>query len=210
MLKSDQIGLKMREECSRLKKVFGVLFAVTLAGCASGTYTPPAALDATAMSNERVVNKSYGATWDSLIDYASGTFFAIDNFEKASGLLTLSFGSADPSKYIDCGQFQAQQGARKVDMPYVDYLKSSFNASLQGKMNIVVRSIGPNKTSVKVNARYVFSYPSSQAGSGQTWTFDSGSQATVIPSNAISGSITTRTCRPTYFAEKSILEAIKR
>jgi len=48
----------------------------------------------------KTINKSYNKVWESLINYSASTFFGIENFEKESGLLTLSFGSSNPSDYI--------------------------------------------------------------------------------------------------------------
>jgi len=103
-----------------------VCFALILSGCATNSYTPPSSLAKDEAKHEVMVNKSFDATWASLIDYASGTFFAIDNFEKASGLITLSFGAADPSHFIDCGQMVAPifQGS------FATFMATEWNATL--------------------------------------------------------------------------------
>lgn len=125
---------------------------------------------------ERVVNKSFDDTWTSLIDYTSQALFGIDRFEKASGLMTLNFGSSEPARFIDCGQMKAQAAAQSIDMPYAKYLNERFGAKLDGKMNLVVRSVDPKRTLVRVNARYIFIAPAQTQPQtpAQTWTFDSG------------------------------------
>lgn len=178
-----------------------------LVGCVSGTYTPPQPAPQSPQY-ERVVNKSFNETWTALIDYTSQAFFGIDRFEKESGLMTLNFGSSEPARYIDCGHMKAKSARESIDMPYVDFLNQRYNARLDGKMNLVVRSLGTNRTVVRVNARYVFSYPAQSNYPSSTWTFDSGGEAKVTIPEAISGTIPTRTCRPTYAAELAVLDAI--
>lgn len=182
-----------------------------LLGCATGTYAPPQAA-AQPPQYERVVNKSFDETWTSLIDYTSQAFFGIDRFEKASGLMTLNFGSSEPARFIDCGHMKAQAAAQSVDMPYARYLNERFNAKLDGKMNIVVRSLDPKRTLVRVNARYIFIAPAQTQPQTpvQTWTFDSGGEATVAVAGALAGTIPTRTCRPTYAAERAVLDAVSK
>jgi len=191
----------------------GVSFGSTagLIGCATGTYTPPQDA-AQPPQYETVVNKSFDDTWSSLIDYTSQAFFGIDRFEKASGFMTLNFGSSEPARFIDCGHMNAQGAGQSIDMPYAKYLNERFGAKLDGKMNLVVRSVDPNQTLVRVNARYIFIAPAQTQPRtpSQTWTFDSGGEATVTVAGALAGTIPTRTCRPTYAAERAVLNAVSK
>lgn len=198
----------------RLSLSFGCLSVAAVAtslltACATGTYTPPQA-PTQPNQYERVVNRPFDETWTSLIDYTSGAFFAIDKFEKASGLMTLSFGSSEPWRFIDCGQMKAQAAAKSVDMPYAQFLTEQYGAKLDGRMNILAKPLESRKTLVRVNARYIFMTPAQQNFLAQSWTFDSGSQATVTVAKPIAGTIPTRTCRPTYAAEKAVLDAVGR
>lgn len=182
---------------------------VLVTGCATGTYVPPD-FSSQPSQYERIVNKPFDATWASLVDYASQAFFGIDNFEKASGLMTLNFGSSNPSKFIDCGRMTVKGGVNSADMPYAKYLSQRFGATLKGRMNLVVRALQPNKTKVQVNARYVFTLPANQqiGTPQQVWSFDSGGKDTINIAGATRGTISTRTCRPTYVAEQAILDAV--
>ena len=121
-----------------------------------------------------------------LRSYVSASSFAIDDFEKDSGLITFSFGQSDISKYVDCGQWTEPES--KFEGHYADYLGCSSKGTLSGKMNISVRQISENKISVKVNARYAFS----------AFSFESGNLDEV---NGFR-------CRPTYVLEKGILDAV--
>ena len=58
----------------------------------NATYTPPD--ESNPVTNYSVtVDKGFETTWDALMDYAVSTFFRVVNYEKESGLLTLSFGA---------------------------------------------------------------------------------------------------------------------
>lgn len=184
------------------------LLAALLTACATGSYTPPVA-SVEMKQHERIVNKPFDETWTSLVDYASRAFFSIDTFEKASGLMTLSFGSSEPWRYIDCGQFKAQAASKVIDMPYVKYVTERRQGKLDGRMNILVKPVGAN-TLVRVNARYIYIVPAQPSIPAHSWTFDSGGEATVTIPDPVPGSIPTRTCRPTYAAEKEILEAVSK
>lgn len=186
-----------------------ILAGSVLGGCASGVYTPPVATTPT-IAHERTIHRSFDDTWSSLIEYASGTFFAIDNFEKESGLMTLSFGSNEPENFIDCGHMKASSLTRNVDMPYVSYLVQNYGARLDGKMNVVVKAVDSGTTQVRVNARYVFSTLARADVPAQSWVFDSGGQATIMVSGKASGTIPSRTCRPTHEIETKLLDAIDR
>lgn len=189
--------------------------SVMVAGCQSGQYTPPIAQD---YSNTVVVNKPFDAVWGDLVSYASGSFFGIKNFEKESGLLTLSFGAGDASRYIDCGNFSVEQGANSFNGTYVQWVQQTSDAELNGAMNLLVRPLDRNNTEVVVNARYIFTIPSVVIGSGiyaqriptMTWSFDSRTQDTRAVYNAVPGTSATRTCQPTGVAEQEILTGVQK
>lgn len=174
--------------------------ALSLSGCVTGDYRPPY-VQGDSSQYERVINKSFDETWTALIDYSSKSFFSIDHFEKASGLMTISFGSNDPTRFIDCGTFRLNFGASSYNGPYAAYLTDRFGAKLDGKMNLVVRVIDDRHTLVRANARYIFT------DTGRNiWSFDSGGSATISVMNPTIGTVQTRTCFPTYVAEHGVLE----
>jgi len=196
----------MRMRTSRFLIVPPTTLVVLLLGCISAQYTAPKVKPVSPESYTRVINKSYDETWSALIQYAGGAFFSIDNFEKASGLLTLSFGSSRPSEFITGGQWEAK-GTINFSGDYVDYLARYANGQLQGKMNIVVVQLEPNKTKVSVRARYIFTSNHPNIGT-ITWSFDSGGYDTQYIAGKAAGTPDTRTLMPTYKAEKAILDAI--
>ena len=192
--------------------------AVPISSCAtipqtSATYAPPETTPPRA--NEIVLNATYDQTWEALIDHASSTFFAIDTFERDSGLMTLSFGASDVDRFIDCGNITIRQGDVAVvfDGPYLEYIQGNFRNQLQGQMNIVVRPQGTFRTEVRVNARYVYTVTADpRAGSPpMVFSFDSNGSDTVVvdPRALFGGAISRRTCQPTSVAENSVIEGIQ-
>jgi hypothetical protein len=165
-----------------------------LGACATYTYVPPAPL--ATIENTRTIDASYDDTWTALVNYVSGGFFGIKTFEKASGLLTLSFGGADPSKFVECGTWKSLGGESR-------YIDSDLDFVLDGQMNLFVKSLDPQRTQVRVTTRYVL-----RDGFRNVYEFTSNTSATVNIRNRTEGTIPTRTCRSTHAAEKQILSGI--
>lgn len=195
-----------------IKTIIAISLALTLSSCMTANYTKPTHKD-TKEQYAITIQKDFDTVWKQLIQYSASTFFAIDNYEKDSGLITLSFGASQPSEFITGGHWKASSQAINFDGDYVDYMTIYNNATLSGKMNIVVTEISNNESSVKVNARYIFSTPTKRSQytvvPGTTWSFDTGNCNTSAVSNPSSGTGKTRTICPTYKAERAIINAIK-
>lgn len=188
------------------------LLSLCLAACAAmvnATYSPPTVLQKRE-SYERIVNKDFERTWQALVEYTSSAFFAIDKFERASGLMTLSFGASEPERFVDCGRMVTDVPGQGVkDESYAAFLTRLYKGKLDGKMNIFVKPLDDRSTLVRVSARYILSSYDSRTGS-VTWTFDSGKSATVSVPVALPGTSPARTCRPSYVAETAVLDAVGR
>ena len=79
-------------------------------------------------------------------------------------------------------------------------------------MNIKIQKIDNESTRISINTNYTYS---TQHALGyydpklnQTYSFESGGYQTINVINPISGSIPTRTCKSTDFAENEILNLI--
>lgn len=158
----------------------------------------------------RTFDASFDDTWAALVEHASSTFFAISSFEKSSGLMTLTFGSDQPARFIDCGHITADVAGRKIDMPYAQFLVDFHRATLQGRMNLLARRDSDARTTVRVNSRYVFQAPASPSSADTTFSFDGESRQTLTVVGAMSGSGNTRTCGASGEAERQILDGIER
>ena len=179
-----------------------------------GKYVPPN-IDDTNFKNSVITYKTFDETWTSIIDFVNDSFFKIENLDKDSGLLTLSFGSKEPENFIDCGDFEYTLffTGEEFKGSYIDYVKSGLLAVLEAKMNINIQKIDNESTKISINTNYTFS---TQHALGyydpklnQTYSFVSGGYQTIDVINPISGSIPTRTCKSTNFAENAILNVIK-
>lgn len=194
-----------------MKRTIILLFtSIFLISCGTATYIPPK-FDNKIENFSRIVNMSFDKTWEALINYSASTFYGIENFEKDSGLLTLSFGSSNPSEYITGGLWEFIWMNNKFSGDYVDYIDQYHRAELTGKMNIVVSEVDKSHTKIMVSARYVFAatiMSGNQRGT-TTWAFDSGKCGTITLANPTKGTGNTRTICPTYKAEKEILDAIE-
>ena len=179
-----------------------------------GKYVPPN-IDNTNFKNSVITNKNVDETWNSVIDFVNDSFFKIENLEKDSGLLTLSFGSKQAESFIDCGDFEYTLffTGEEFKGSYIDYAKSGLLAVLEAEMNINIRKIDNESSKISINTNYTYS---TQHALGyydpklnQTYSFVSGGYQTIDVINPIKGSIPTRTCKSTNFAENAIFNVIK-
>src|SRR5262245_49610236 len=91
----------MPSESTKLWIVF--LSALTVGAChasSSQQYTPPAA---ESVANSTQIAAPFDTTWDHLIKNLSKEFFVINNVEKASRIINVSFSTDRPGEFIKCG-----------------------------------------------------------------------------------------------------------
>ena len=180
-----------------------------------GKYVPPN-IDDTNFKNSLITNKNFDETWTSVIDFVNDSFFKIENLDKDSGLLTLSFGSKEAEKFIDCGDFEYTLffTGEEFKGSYIDYAKSGLLAVLDAKMNINIQKIDNESSKISINTNYTYSTQQTALGYydpklNQTYSFVSGGYQTIDVINPIKGSIPTRTCKSTNFAENAIFNLLK-
>lgn len=132
-------------------------------------YTPPIAV--LNVQNAREFPAAFDATWRELVSYLSETSFVIDNIDKSSGLVSISFSASDPESAIDCGQWSTWAKNLRGRRDYSYSGAASFaqyelvdngrlfsferKVTLTGKINIFATSVGADATRVKVTVRYV-------------------------------------------------------
>ena len=156
------------------------IFSCLLSACAtpgpSGyQYRDP--LQAETVTNEAVVRLPFSDTWDRLIGQLAKSFFVINNVEKASRMINVSFSTDKPEEYVDCGtsertfQYAKESQTYRYPvagsstfkalghwnngyyyLPLIDYM--SRKLSLEGRINISVAPKEQN-TIVTVNTRYI-------------------------------------------------------
>ena len=144
--------------------------AVLLSACASQTVVTSDPGRHT-VETEKSVNKGFDEAWMELVSGLSKSFFVINNIEKASGIINVSFSSDEPSEFIDCGTAHGTiSGAPftysiaspgKNPSVYQQGIYTFAGSSLrdtdvQGRVNIFMQKVSEDTTTVTVNAKYVF------------------------------------------------------
>lgn len=153
-----------------LKNSVLIVLVVLISGCAGKLqYTPPGLYNSST-KNSIVVNMSKDDVWAKLVPALGKSFFVINNIDKSSGLINISY-SGDPEKYIDCGsiysyvknlrgertyQFPASKGHKIYEaMDKGNYAQIERKMDLSGRMNIIVEEIEKDKTMISVSTRYI-------------------------------------------------------
>jgi hypothetical protein len=147
-----------------------IVICTILMSCTSSSYnyTPPSPMPQ--IENNVVVKAPKDIVWKNIIKGIAERFFVINNIDKASGLVNISY-SGDPEKYVDGGvlnyEFSNLRGERKYSFPatqkFAQY-ELNYDGSLcvmtrrmelEGRMNILISEIDSSTSSVSVNTRYV-------------------------------------------------------
>ena len=183
------------------------------------SYTPPVVPD-NKPANQKlsyVMPAGFDKTWSALINAVSSDFFELQNYEKESGLLTLSYDPDSPADYVDCGHWTRKTTDHSNDFagPYVLWLKQSEQAGKKNgqgrfdmgmKINLRVQALTDTSTQVELNALYKVS----AAATNMDFKFKSGTVSTVEAPTSPNGIATTRMCQSTYKLEDHLLDTIKK
>jgi hypothetical protein len=160
---------KMQKRTAVLSAAIGV---VCVAGCQSSASVNRTAPTSEAVKNSVTVNQDFDTTWDGLIKNLSSRFFVINNVEKVSRIMNVSFSADDPTQYADCGEttrkfksgtgseeiFTFKNAAATIHFKAVAPNGVAYEAvnqqRLEGRANVYVAPNG-NLTDIAVNVRYV-------------------------------------------------------
>jgi hypothetical protein len=131
-----------------------------------------------APKHEIQVNEPFDVVWDRMVGRLATGFFVINNIDKASRLINVSYSSDSPGQYIDCGRSSRNflfNGERQTytyevsdsatfkvtktwgplnNLPIVQEV--SRNTSVEGRINLYVAPISELVTKVSANVKYVF------------------------------------------------------
>ncbi len=151
-------------------KFYALTLSLFLTGCVTGSseYTPPNQLSK--IENSKIINNNKETVWKNAISSLGASFFVINNIDKSSGFINLSF-SGNPEKYINCGRIKYivdnLAGKRVYDFPpsledskYERYINGELytfyrKLSLDGRVNIIMQELSENETVATVNIRYM-------------------------------------------------------
>jgi hypothetical protein len=160
------------------KSLILLICTLIITGCAtigqSDYYsTQPADI---VIKNELILDDEFDIVWDRLVKKLASGFYVINNIDKSSRIINVSFASNTPDKYVDCGTTHrtyergseytkydykvasscnykmAKAGGVYGNLPVTLFI--SRKASLDGRVNIYVAPI-ENGTLVTVNCKYV-------------------------------------------------------
>lgn len=162
-----------------VKHLSSIGLIVAISGCATpgvNTYEY-VKHDPKSVTNEIQVDEPYGKVWDKLVRELSKSFYVINNIDKESRIINLSFSSQTPSDFVDCGMthrrykrgdesigysykvadsasFKVANGAQH---PFFYYSTIRRSTTLEGRSNIYLAPVESDqtKTTVAVNARYI-------------------------------------------------------
>jgi hypothetical protein len=157
--------------------ILPLALSTLILGCSgSFKYTKPTASPDTS-SSSRTIPFPREQVWNAAIASLGKRFFVINNLDKSSGLVNISY-SGDPEKYVDCGEIKSVvsnlRGERVYDFPaaqasadYEILSPSGFfgihrTMKLDGRVNVVFEDAGVGSTEISVHARYVLE----RSGSG--------------------------------------------
>ena len=147
--------------------------ALTLSGCVSGElkYTKPK-IPKKPIQTSKVIDKDFNSSWKEMVANISTHHLVINNLEKDSGLINISFSSDNPSKYIDCGrwkgyvknmqgrndyEYKGEASTRFSHINGTNILTTNRTSNLTGRVNVLLQSVENNQTKINVNVRYVLS-----------------------------------------------------
>lgn len=169
-----------------MKKIFvSTLIMISLCGCLNGSYKyiKP---DQKNIENSIVVDMSKDEVWDKFIPALGKEFFMINIIDRDSGFISVTYSGSSES-YIDCGCFNSTVEENGMKTLYKINIADSFQnymfvyesnqgrflhavlrtmGTVEGRMNLIVESLGPKKTRITACARYVVEYSEKYSGQG--------------------------------------------
>ncbi|MBS0447656.1 MAG: hypothetical protein JSR59_17070 [Proteobacteria bacterium] len=190
------------------------MLTALLAGCAApAAYQPPPTPETTDFSRD--MNASFDQVWAAVTYVAGSTFFDIHNFDKGSGLMTLTYSNlrGGPGPYITCGTMTGELPPLSTITPEPNSVLNGLaqQMALSGRANITVRPRGAGRTTVQINSGYdlvVSGQPLLQAqrvviGHWQFTSREADTQPVLIGLQR-----TMVTCRPSYKIERDFLTEV--
>jgi hypothetical protein len=202
--------------------MFLVLIAAmfSFVGCSTISYSPPEARSV----KENIVTLPVARDpfWKDFVSQLSGEFFVINNLDKETGLINVSY-SGDPERFVDCGrvrisderEFPASRGAQSYrQWSALKEYRIDRQMQLDGRMNIIVQELASKNTQLTINTRYIVSRRMTTTDSSGGLTSNTNDSATfnygqdgTFPSLADSSSLV---CRSTGALERQIISIARK
>ncbi len=164
---------------SGLAYVACAAFCALVTGCVTARsnfeYAPPARRPAP--THETIIDEPFDGVWDRLVGRLATGFFVINNIDKASRLINVSYSSDSPGDFIDCGKSTRQFTFRGETQTYIYQVAESSTfrtastwgplnnlalvgevsrqTSVDGRINLYVAPMSANATKVTANVKYI-------------------------------------------------------
>jgi hypothetical protein len=200
-----------------------ILMCVFLISCISGNSNITQPSEYPLQIKSVLIEKPKEEVWDTLLANVTNSFFVVNNIEKVSGFINLSY-AGPPCNYVDCGWITSEVTAgrtRTYSFPGCsEYQQYEFydqiarvvwnyqrTMKLEGRINILVQEEQPSRTRVSTNIRYAVNkilniYPMNRT-LNDTIQFDTGGYAGFPgPTNLMSS------CRPNHKLEADVLKMV--
>jgi hypothetical protein len=218
-------GSKKKKDLE-MRFVATAIAVLALVGCAGKVdYIRPSA-QAIPGQNTKLISKSRDAVWAAAVPELGKRFFVINNLDKSSGLINVSY-SGDPERFIDCGRITSfvknARGERTYNFPGASAQQTyevmnnrglffiDRRMDLEGRVNLIFEEVGPNETRVTASTRYIVKRSATvrdvqghSANVDHSITFNSGGAAQ-FPGGADGAT----ECAATGALEREILSVIK-
>lgn len=120
----------------------GLVFLASCAtpGVSNHQVSPP---EPKTVDNERVINEPFDVVWDRLVRGLSRSFYVINNIEKQSRIINVSFSSDHPEYFIDCGRsvrtYHREVRGEQIDRTYEYQIAASSRFLVAGTWLFVDR-----------------------------------------------------------------------
>src|SRR5688500_4758679 len=110
-----------------MRNVWPIVFLVGCATQGTSTFNHVQSAAKTIV-NEKTVSRPQTLVWDELVRELSKSFYVINNIERESRIINVSFTSNTPGTFVDCGQTtrQYRQGDSVETYNYPVAEKSSY------------------------------------------------------------------------------------
>lgn len=150
-----------------------LLLPLVLGGCESTKPTSMSYLGPVrqTIQNTATVKEPFDVVWSRLIEKLAGDFFVMNNADKASRIINLSFKANPAIRFVDCGTtkrvfvdkdgndsvttYETAGNARYSVNQGSKIYTNDRKTALSGRADIVVKA-GKNETTVSVTAKYTF------------------------------------------------------
>ena len=211
------------------RKIIVLITAMLALGCATQGISRYLYYENTPVQvkNEIVVAKPYTQIWDIMVKEIAKSFFVINNIDKESRIINVSFSTNSPSAYVDCGKSHRTytQGDKTEVYDYDTagpaiykvatgrqenkllsyYAVVRREALLEGRSNIYIAPIekDSNNTIVTVNTRFILTIKEKGG------TFAENVNGGVFSTGLLPEQTTTLTCDTNHPEQHNIYEVEK-